>query len=183
MAESSGESNPEGSHQLLYHYCEPCFAASTGYEVKPVVGHCINCDQNLCMECFTTHHELKLFKSQSARPNLKTTTINGFINKVRELMPTVVFIAVVIFLTSYLNFQTEEMSKLVKNIEDSQDLRNLKDVVNDVKKLRDEFVDLKTKAEKQADTNKRGFTKIENILMEQIKKLTVQLETLKENEI
>ena len=77
------ESSLEGSDQLPDCFCKLC------NKVKPVAGHCKNCNENLCSECFTSHCEFKLFRSHklvksSPRPNLQPTTKKVFNNDDRK---------------------------------------------------------------------------------------------------
>ena len=69
-----GRSIDKSSENLPDFYCEPCYELKD--EIKAVAGHCIDCNENFCVECFNYHLGPKPFRNhilvdKSTKPQAK----------------------------------------------------------------------------------------------------------------
>ena len=162
MAESRhfGRTIDYGSDQLQEHYCEPCFEINEA--IKPVAGFCQNCNENLCIKCYTEHLRRKLFQNhklvdKSTRPKTKLTqqtkfkgyevechlhhgeTIQSFCHAHYELC------CKVCLTVKHQACKTEKISQLGRYVQDSIEMQNL---IHNLSKLKRGFNDnlIKTRA-------------------------------------
>ena len=146
MAESLGS----GLDYESKLFCEPCFESNN--KIKPVAGFCRNCNENLCIKCYTGHLRRKLFQGhtlvdKSTRPKTKSTqqskppkdhgekcllhhgeTVQSFCHGHAQLC------CKVCHTTDHQACKTDTISKLARNVQDSQELQNLIEKLNVLKK-------------------------------------------------
>ena len=131
------------------NFCEPCYEVDE--KVKQAAGYCLDCDEDLCLDCFSTHLRRKLFRNhklmekttkpktkpvqQTSPQNLDEECLLHHGETIQHFCQThFQFCCEACLKINHSSCYTDKISKLARNIQYSDELIHLDKTLNTLKR-------------------------------------------------